>query len=262
MVDERTVDSINTLVRFCARRDVPALTREAVRSAAGAAADVAVLFGGTIMAGADVLAGAMRQQVASRYMIAGGQGHTTGALRRSLQEVMGWDDTGSSTEAALLDRYLRERHGLSADLLEHGSTNCGGNARNAVALLRARRLPHDRLILIQDATMQQRMDAAFRLYASPATRLINFASHQTTVTLTDGQLTYATPPAGMWPVDRYVTLLMGEVPRLTDDASGYGPAGRGYIAHVDVPPEVRRAFTCLRETTGFATRVADAQWAG
>jgi len=55
---------------------------------------------------------------------------------------------------------------------------------------------------------------------------------------------------------------MGEVPRLTDDANGYGPAGRGYIAHVEVPPEVRRAFTHLRETTDFATRVADARWAG
>jgi hypothetical protein len=89
--------------------------------------------------------------------------------------------------------------------------------------------------------MQQRMDAAFRLHVSPATQLISYASHQTMVTLTDGLLTYREPPEGMWPVDRYVTLLMGEVPRLTDDASGYGPAGRGYIAHVDVPPEVLRA---------------------
>jgi uncharacterized SAM-binding protein YcdF (DUF218 family) len=262
VVTEKTVRSINTLVRFCARRDVPALTREAARSAAGAPADVAILFGGTILAGADVLAGAMREQVASRYMIVGGQGHTTGALRCSLRERMGWDDIESGTEAALLDRYLRERHGLAADLLEHDSTNCGSNARNAVALLRARRLPHDRLILIQDATMQQRMDAAFRLHAGPATQLINYASHQATVTLTDGLLTYPAPPDGMWPVDRYVTLLMGEVPRLTDDANGYGPAGRGFIAHVEVPPRVRRAFTHLRETTDFATRVADARWAG
>jgi uncharacterized SAM-binding protein YcdF (DUF218 family) len=262
VVNERTVDSINTLVRFCARRDVPALTREAVRAAAGAPADVAILFGGTILAGADVFAGALREQVAARYMIVGGQGHTTGALRRSLRERTGWTDMESSTEAALLDRYLRERHGLAADLLEHDSTNCGANARNAVALLRARRLPHGRLILIQDATMQQRMDAAFRLHANPATQLINYASHQATVALTDGVLTYPDPPEGMWPIDRYVTLLMGEVPRLTDDANGYGPAGRGYIAHVEVPPEVRRAFACLRETTDFATRAADPQWAG
>jgi hypothetical protein len=36
MANERTTDSVNTLVRFCGRRDVPALTREAVRAAAGA----------------------------------------------------------------------------------------------------------------------------------------------------------------------------------------------------------------------------------
>ena len=54
-------------------------------------------------------------------------------------------------------------------------------------------------------------------------------------------------------------LPMGEVPRLTDDASGYGPAGRGFIAHVDVPPEVQRAFSYLRVTAGFAARAADAQ---
>ncbi len=262
MVNDRTVSSINALVRFCARRDVPALTREAVRSAAGGPADVAVLCGGTIVAGADVFAAAMRDQVASRYLIVGGQGHTTGALRDSLRERMGWNGTDSSTEAALLDRYLRERHGLAADLLEHDSTNCGANARNAVALLRARRLPHRRVILIQDATMQQRAGAAFRLHADPETVLINYASHQTTVTLTGGLLTYQAPPEGMWPVDRYVTMLMGEVPRLTDDANGYGPAGRGYTAHVDVPPEVRRAFTYLRETTDFASRAADPQWAG
>jgi uncharacterized SAM-binding protein YcdF (DUF218 family) len=262
VVDESTVNSINTLVRFCARRDVPALTREALEAAAGAIADVAILFGGTILAGADVFADAMRQQVASGYMIVGGQGHTTGALRRSLRERMGWDDIESSTEAGLFDRYLRERHGLTADLLEHSSTNCGSNARNAVALLLARRLPHDRLILVQDATMQQRMDAAFRRYVNPTTRLINYASHQTTVTLSGGRLTYAAPPEGMWPIDRYVALLMGEVPRLTDDVHGYGPAGRGYIAHVDVPQEVRRAFAHLRETTDFAARAADSQWAG
>lgn len=262
VVTARTADSINTLVQFCARRDVPALTREAVRGAAGAIADVAILFGGTILAGADVFADAMREQVASRYMIVGGRGHTTGALRCSFRDRMGWEDIESSTEAALLDRYLRQRHGLVADLLEQDSANCGSNARNALALLRARRLPHDRLILIQDATMQQRMDAAFRLHVNPATQLINYASHQTTVTLTGELLKYAAPPAGMWPVDRYVTLLMGEVPRLTDDANGYGPAGRGYIAHVDVPPQVRRAFSYLRKTTGFATRAADPRWAG
>ena len=54
-------DSINRLVRFCARRDVPALTCEAVAAAAGGVADVAILFGGSVLAGADVFAAGMRQ---------------------------------------------------------------------------------------------------------------------------------------------------------------------------------------------------------
>ena len=51
----------------------------------------------------------------------------------------------------------------------------------------------------------------------------------------------------MWDMERYVSLLMGEISRLTDDAAGYGPHGAGYIAHVDIPEEVQMAFTLLKE---------------
>jgi uncharacterized SAM-binding protein YcdF (DUF218 family) len=235
--------SINTLVRFCARRDVPAL--------GPAMADVAILFGGSILAGADVFAEAMRTGVAERYLIVGGEGHTTDALRHMLGE------TKPTTEAALFDRYLRQRYGLAADLLEQESTNCGNNVTNALALLRASGVRHRRLVLVQDATMQQRMDAGFRRHA-PSVKIVNYAAHQTLVT---DALDFDEPPAGMWSVDRYVSLLMGEVPRLTDDGDGYGPSGRGFIAHVEVPAGVRRAWVHLKESARFASRGADARWA-
>jgi uncharacterized SAM-binding protein YcdF (DUF218 family) len=238
--------SINTLVRFCARRDVPALTPAEL----GGPADVAILFGGSILGGADVFAAAMRAGVAARYLIVGGEGHTTDALR----ERLGWPEP---TEAALFDRYLRERHGLAVDFLEQESTNCGSNVTNALDLLRAAGVPQDRLVLVQDATMQQRMDAGFRRHA-PSARLVNYATHRTIV---DDELTYPDPPAGMWPLDRYVTMLLGEVSRLTDDAAGYGPAGKGFIAHVDVPAEVHRAADLLRGHPGFTVRAADPRWA-
>jgi uncharacterized SAM-binding protein YcdF (DUF218 family) len=225
---------INTLVRFCARRDVAELTP----SALGGVADVAILFGGSILAGGDVFAAAMRAGVARRYMIVGGRGHTTDALR----SVLG-DDSGLS-EAALFDGYLRQRYGLAADLLEQESTNCGDNVTNALDLLRAEGITHERLVLVQDATMQQRMDAGFRLHA-PATRIVNYAAYRTFV---DDALEYVDPPSGMWPLDRYVALLMGEIPRLTDDAGGYGPAGRGFIAHVEVPAAVRHAAADLAKS--------------
>jgi hypothetical protein len=226
-------DSINTLVGFCARRDVPALTRDL--------ADVAILFGGSIVSGGDVLASAMRTGAARHYMIVGGRGHTTEALRAQFGGV-----EDEATEAALFDRYLRSRHGLAADLLEHESTNCGNNVTNALAMLRS--VPYTRLLVMQDATMQQRMDAGFRLHA-PAARIVNFATHRT---LVDSTLAYIDPPPGMWPLDRYVSMLMGEIPRLA--ASGYGPAGRGFIAHVDIPSEVRDAYDHLRTETDFSQR--------
>ena len=245
LVTRTVAQSINTLVRFCARRDVSALTPAAL----GGVADVAVLFGGSVLGGADVFAGGMRAGVAERYLIVGGQGHTTDALRAQL-------GGGSMSEAALFDRYLRERYGLAVDLLERESTNCGNNVTNALALLRAEQIPYGRIVLVQDATMQQRMDAGFRRHG---VRAVNFAAHRTEV---DEALNYRDPPAGMWALDRYVSLLLGEVSRLTDDENGYGPAGRGFIAHVDVPPEVHDAARHLRSATGFAVRAADARWAG
>lgn len=248
-----TAAEINTLVDFCARRDVDVLTRAAAEEVAGGRVDVVILFGGSILAGGDVLAGAITEGVAAHSMIVGGQGHSTDALRDTMRRELGWDDVAELTEAALFDRYLAERHGLHADLLEHESTNCGNNVRNSLALLAARGVPHRRILLVQDASMQRRMDAGFRLHA-PAARLVNFASHRTHI----GD----DPPLGMWDSERYVSLLMGEIPRLTDDRGGYGPAGRGFIAHVDVPPEVTRAHAVLMASGVGAPRVADPRWAG
>lgn len=225
-VSNPTARAINTLAGFCALRDPLG------------PADVAILFGGSILAGGDVFAELMRSGIATRHMIVGGEGHTTEALRATL----GWPER---TEADLFDRYLRERHGLAVDLLERDSTNCGNNVTYALDTLRESGVPYERLILVQDATMQRRMDAGFRLHA-PSARIMNHAAYRTFV---DDSLAYVDPPAGMWNLDRYVAMLLGEVPRWT----GYGPSGRGFIAAIDVPDEVRRAHDHLIDS-GFAQR--------
>ncbi|STD42197.1 Uncharacterised protein [Edwardsiella tarda] len=47
-----------------------------------------------------------------------------------------------------------------------------------------------------------------------------------------------------------MSLLLGEIPRLRDDAQGYGPRGRDFIAHVDLPDEVEAAFQRLASMLG------------
>ncbi len=51
---------------------------------------------------------------------------------------------------------------------------------------------------------------------------------------------------GLWPVERYLSLLTGELPRLRDDSDGYGPRGRDFIVHVDFPVEVAQAWQTLK----------------
>ncbi|MFI5953999.1 YdcF family protein [Cryptosporangium sp. NPDC051539] len=238
---------LNTLVDFCARRDVESLDRLTEP------ADVAILFGGSILAGGDVFAAAIRRGVAGKYLIVGGEGHSTDALRDAMRDHLGWDDVDNRTEAELFDRYLHERHGTRADLLETASTNCGSNIRNALAVLDEAGIPRRRVVLIQDASMQLRMHACLRLHA-PDTEIVGFAAHRTTF---DRHLAPVDPPRGLWPTGRYIELLMGEIPRLTDDESGYGPNGRGFIVHVDVPDAVREAHRALEAAGIGTTRKAD-----
>jgi uncharacterized SAM-binding protein YcdF (DUF218 family) len=253
-------DHVNTLVDFCARRDVEALTRDAVNEAAGGRVDVAILFGGSILAGGDHFAAAIKDGIATRFLVVGGEGHSTDALRAAMRHCLGWGDVDDQTEAALFDRYLRERHGVQADLLETASTNCGNNVQNALAVLASEQIPHRRVVLIQDASMQRRMHACFRLHA-PATRVVSFAAHRTMLDEVDGELGFTSAPFGMWTPERYLALLMGEIPRLTDNEAGYGPAGRGFIAHEDVPGVVRHAHSALEAAGVGSTRVADPRWA-
>ena len=66
---------------------------------------------------------------------------------------------------------------------------------------------------------------------------------------------------GMWDIDRYITLLMGEIARLTDDENGYGSKGAGYTAHIDIPEDVKNAFFVLKQIYGDKVRKANPLYA-
>ena len=81
----QAADAINCLGSFCGRRDLFALTPAALERKIGQPqADVMVLFGGSILSGGDLFAAGMRQGVAKRCVIVGGEGHTTQALRNEI----------------------------------------------------------------------------------------------------------------------------------------------------------------------------------
>ena len=151
-------------------------------------------------------------------------GHTTDALRVAI------GDDSDAPEAELMAAYLRREHGIDDVLLERESRNCGENVVLARDVVRAAGLAPRTVALVQDPTMQRRMDAVFRLVWPDAVAVNRPGPRR-------GRFA--------WPHERWVALVMGEVPRLRDDADGYGPRGRGFQAHVDVPTEVEAAYAAL-----------------
>ena len=114
-MEKRIAECINILGRFCGKRDVEnLLVSELKNKYQLEQADVMVLFGGSIMCGGDVLATAMKNNVAKKYVIVGGAGHTTEALRIKVHEKFPDIITDVLTEAATkLARAMITRFGMS-----------------------------------------------------------------------------------------------------------------------------------------------------
>ncbi|MBQ6524887.1 MAG: YdcF family protein [Atopobiaceae bacterium] len=272
----RVAAAANTIAAWLGCRDVSELSCAALRDEAGLAdgcADWFVLFGGGVIGSADALAEAMRTGVAHRYAIVGGRGHATYWLDESMKsELEHWDDDicpppvpGEASEAEMLATILAQRHGLTPDLLETRSTNCGNNITYLMDLLEGGEAPTS-IILSQDAAMQRRMGATWARQAADrprylGTRVVEWATWRAELSLADGQLGYVRCPRGMWPLDTYLGLLMGDVERLADDEGGYGPRGRDFLVHVDVPQQVQAAYTELRGLLGSGGRPSDERYA-
>ena len=76
-MNERIVEYINILGRFCGKRDISELSPEELKKTYGIdQADVMVLFGGSILCGGDVLAQAMQNHARKRC--------ESGSIRNSL----------------------------------------------------------------------------------------------------------------------------------------------------------------------------------
>lgn len=255
---DKIAENINILGKFCGKRDIPVLAPSELKVKYGLEqVDVMVLFGGSILIGGDVFAEAMKNRIAKRYVIVGGAGHTTEILRVKMHNEFPEIETNGLPEAKVFATYLKYKYNLEPDFLECKSTNCGNNITYLLDLLKENNLSFKSIILSQDATMQHRMEAGLRKYTSQDNIIINYAVYEADVVVRDNELEFKQDIWGMWDMERYITLLMGEIPRLSDDVEGYGPNGKNYIEHVEIPNEVRNAFMELKKEYGSFIREAN-----
>lgn len=261
-MDCNVAENINTLAKFLGTRDIDVLNQEELFERYGIhQADVMVLFGGSIVEGGDVLASGIKNFVAKKYIIVGGAGHTTDTLRQVVHLKYPDIETTDLSEAEIFQKYIKHVYRCKADYLETKSTNCGNNITYLLDLLKENNISFNSIILSQDASMQRRMAAGLKKYVKEDVTIINYATYCAKVLNQNEDLVFEENIHGMWPIKRYVNLLMGEIPRLSDDANGYGPNGKNYIAHVDIPENVKIAFDELKMVFGSEIRAANPLYA-
>lgn len=253
-------EAANTLTRFLGIRDLPKLGRSLLQGKYGIdQADVMILFGGTIPFGCEVAAAAWKRHLARHMMIVGGIGHTTQSLRDKFRARYPQMETTGKPEAEMIADYLSREHGIHDLLLETKSTNCGNNVTYALAKLRDSGIAAKTILIMQDPSMQRRMSAVFckELGDRSNTIIINYAPYLPILSAESGTLRFIRKYWGLWDINHYVTLLLGDISRLRDDENGYGPKGKGFIPHVDIPPEVEKAFQILNSSHLGTIRTAD-----
>ena len=255
-----TAENINIIGNFLSRRDIPSLTKEELKNRyAVEKADIIILFGGSIIHGWDVAAKAIKDDLAEKLLISGGIGHTTSKLWSIISEKFPGIKAENRSEADIIADYIKLKYDINSPLIENQSTNCGNNVTFALNTLKENSIFPKNIIIIQDSTMQERMDATFKLiFKDNSINIINFAPYIARVKSDGNRMIFENSDiTGMWSMEKYINLLMGEIPRLCDNEDGYGPKGRNFITSVDIPGEVLDAFNYLKKYYASYVRVAN-----
>jgi hypothetical protein len=209
-------------------------------------------------------------------VLCGGIGHSTPLLRDAICDAypnIKPNEVDGLPEARIFEKAMRMAwpglcgridRGEIGYMVEEESTNCGANANLAVDLMVSRGVPPERLILVQDPTMMRRTIASFeKAYEtlgphSIPNQIIPWSTFTPHLSLGDKGVKWDITDFcdknasvdELWTMDRFLGLIIGEITRLNDDVDGYGPNGKGFIGHVDIPEDVLESWTRIKAMGG------------
>ncbi|KAG8631459.1 hypothetical protein KVT40_000599 [Elsinoe batatas] len=260
----RLAEDINLLAGYLAESEVHDL-------AAHNPVDCIVICASQVLAQPDVLFRALESNptLTKTVVVAGGIGHSTQAIydavaTHPVYHVLA-EQVSGLPEALVLGLVLKhffdlekiESQGCRV-LYETLSTNCGANASEVRRVLEIAHVSTPQsYIIVQDPTMLRRTIASFNKVYDDVDQPPRFAGCPIFVPIVvpaGKGISYSglpLPSNQLWPLQRYKELLAGEIPRLRDDNEVYGPLGKGFIAHVDIPEDVQVAGVRLRRHVGY-----------
>ena len=239
---EPTLAAVNTLGEWLSHNEV--LPQEPV--------DCVVLAGNAVIPSIDAACRIASEQKAP-LLISGGIGHSTTFLYAAIARHPRYNTvpTTGRAEATILADVAKQFWKIpdARVWVDDQSSNCGENARFSWKIIRQHLPAAERVLVVQDPTMQRRTLATFARICRDEAHSPRWLSHSgLTPQLQNSEdgLVFRPPETGLWPVERYLSLVLGELPRLHDDIDGYGPAGRDFISPITIPAEVEAAWQTVK----------------
>ena len=217
--------------------------------------DAIALLGNQVIATLTAACALMQRSPSATLVLSGGAGHSTRPLYENLCNsgygAFLWRGliVESMAEAEMYAVVAQMTFGIPASriLVENRSTNSAENCRFSLELLQQANRRLDSVLILQDPTMQRRSMLTWEREAESAGVNARAFSHAVFVPRVepghDGLLQFHGDQAqGSWTMERFLSLLIGEVRRLRDNEDGYGPRGRNYLPHVEIPEVVLESY--------------------
>ncbi|MGM9903693.1 YdcF family protein [Enterococcus hirae] len=199
----------------------------------------------------------LNRQVDQLFLV-GGVGHATKYLYENFEKQGIFFEKGLS-ESELYARYLLEKYQIPKEalILETHSTNSGENALFALNLLKEKGFLPSKLLVMNDPTLQRRTKATFeKVWRGESVVIQNYVPFIPEIIDRSEKWVFSDERFNGWPAEYFQALVLGEMSRLKDDENGYGPKGKGYIEHIDIPETVWQAYErVFKNTDGKLSRM-------
>ena len=217
--------------------------------------DAIALLGNQVIATLTAACELMRRSPAATLLLSGGVGHSTPLLYDNLR----LSSYGGLVRQGLVRETMAEADMYAAVaqaafqipaariLIENRSRNSAENARYSLEILKRTNRRQRTILILQDPTMQRRSMVTWAREAEIAGSEARALSHAVFVPAVepgaDGRLRFpAGQDQGTWTMERFLALILGEIKRLRDDQDGYGPRGRNFLPHVEIPAPVIESY--------------------
>ncbi|MBO0472447.1 YdcF family protein [Enterococcus ureasiticus] len=209
--------------------------------------DLAILAGNSLPYLADELIALYKQGKADKFMLVGGIGHATSFLQKNFKNSGFEVSDVSETEMYLA--YFKEKYNLDEHLFlaESTSTNSGENAIFSLNIIKEKKLNPKKVLLLEDPILQRRIKATFeKEWRETNAVFTNYVPIIPYVKSVDEKIIFEDDRLnGLWSKDYFLSLVLGEIPRLRNDVNGYGPKGKNYIGAVEIPKQVSQSYEKL-----------------